>query len=758
MAAAQARARHHPGASRARQTANNLPAHVSSFVGREREVDSVRHLVDDHRLITLIGVGGIGKTRIARHAALGLLEVFEGVWFVDFTPINDASLVPIAVLAALNIPESLRRSPLQTVLTFLKNKRVLLILDNCEHVIQGAATAAQEILLNCPTAHILATSRELLGIAGEKIVRVPTLSVPSPDVVRELTPDETLKFGAIALFVDRAADADSRFQLEEHLIAPIVEICSHLDGIALAIELAAAQVGLLSVPVLARKLSERLFISGGKRTAPPRHRTMRALLDWSYELLGESEQRILRRLSVFAGGFTLELAAALGVGEGPMDESSMLELLSALADKSLLQCELKYDTIRYRLLEPTRQYASEKLRQHGEVNCAARAHALAFVALIERFSSWDFIPDHVWQTQVQFEHPNWRMALQWAFGPEGDLLVGQRLAAEFVNVLYTIESTAEDMRWVRRAIETCDEATPPSVRAKLEVAQVIISLPLGRLLSAETTAAAQRALRLFEEAGDPLGVAIAQLFIGEGLIHKQRIPEAENLLRAALTVAEAAGAQRLIAYITRTLSIARAAAGDLDSARELMRGVLEMYESAKSGRQQAMLRVTLAEFEFRAGDPETALDVTLGTVESTRQYNLPHYLALTLNNAAAYAVALSRFEEARGYAREAMLLSVDAGFNLQLAWASQHLGAIGALLVVEGQAQRQGDLRRAARALGFTASLMTEVEGSRRYLEQQEYEKITTLLRSQLGTEYDDLTAEGATWSLERGLEELLKI
>jgi len=749
--AARGRARVQAGTPNERAAVNNLPTQVSSFVGREEDVETVRGLVNEHRHVTLIGVGGIGKTRIALNAANNLLDTFEGAWFIDLAPFDDASLVPIAILSALNVPESPRRPPLQSIITFLKNKHVLLIVDNCEHVIDSAATAVQEILFQCPRVHILATSRELLGIPGEKIVRVSTLSVPTLESATTLAVDDALGYGAVALFVDRARDADSRFEFTEPLVATIVEICDRLDGIALAIELVAARVNVLSVTTLARKLNEHFLISiGGKRTAPPRHRTMRALLDWSYELLDDKEQRVLRNLSVFAGGFTLELATDLFAVDRSIEETTMLDLLASLVDKSLVQCDLRSGASRYRLLEPTRQYAREKLRQQGESDGAARAHALALLALVERFAGWHFISDALWKAQVQFERENWRASLQWAFGPGGDVLLGQRLAGEFINVLYAIESSAEDMRWVRLAIDSCNDGTPPSVRAKLEVAQVICSLPLGRLLTAETTAAAQRALDLFEEGRDPLGAAVAQMFIGEGLIYKQSIAEGERLLRTALAAAQAGGAQRLVAYITRTLSIARALAGDLDAARTLMRGVLDMYEQAGCSRQQAMLRVSLAEYEFRAGNAQTALEVTLETVDSTREYNLLYYLALTLNNAATYAIALARFDEARNYAREALLLASGAGFSLQFAWASQHLAAIGAL--------QRTDPERATRVLGFTDALFAELESSRRYTEQQEYDKMLTLLSRELGRALDDLLREGAAWTADHALEELLRI
>jgi predicted ATPase/DNA-binding XRE family transcriptional regulator len=758
-AALRARSRSQASIASGRQAGNNLPAQVSSFVGREREVGTVRELVRENRHVSLVGAGGIGKTRIALTAATDLLEAFEGVWFLDLALSNEASLLPLAILSTLNVPESQRRTPLQMAIAFLKDKHVLLIFDNCEHVIDRAASLVQEILQHCPRVHVLATSRELLGIPGEKIVHVPTLSVPKTQNGAALTVRDALSYGAVALFVDRAKDADSRFDLTQPLVGTVVEICRRLDGIALAIELAAARVSILSVSDLARKLDEHFLISiGGKRTAPPRHRTMRALLDWSYELLDKQEQSVLRHLSIFTGGFSLELARDLFAHDQRIDENTVLDTLASLVDKSLVQCDSRDGATRYRLLEPTRQYASEKLRQHGEAADAPRALALALLALVERFAGWPFISDHVWRSQVQFERENWRAALQWAFGLEGDVLIGQRLVGEFIDVLYSVETSAEDMRWVKRAMDTCDDGTPSSVRAKLELAQVIGSLPLGRLLEEETLDAAERALHLFEEARDPLGVAVAQMFIGEWLIYKRYVAEGESILRAALDVARANGAQRLVAYITRTLSVARAFAGDLDAAQALMREVLGMYEVAECSRQQAILRVSVAEYVFRAGDAQAALEMTLETVDTLREYNLLQFISLTLNNAAAYAMALARFDEARSYARDAIILAAEAGFGWQLAWASQHLAAVAALRLDQADVDHRAGLEIAARSLGFSDALFVELGSPRRFTEEQEYDKVLTLLRFELGDELDELMREGASWSVDRALGELLRI
>ena len=756
-AASQARARVQSLAGQ--RSSSNLPAQFSSFVGRDKDVFEIGRLVADHRLVSVTGAGGIGKTRIAVQVAENLLHEFESASFADFAPVTNVDFIPITLLSVLNVPESPNRKSLDTLIGHLKNKHALLIFDNCEHLVDGAAAAAGMILQHCPLVHIIATSREVLGVDGERVVRVPTLTVPQPETVKSLTVDQALEYGAVALFVDRATDADSRFEFTETSVPAIVEICRRLDGIALAIEIAAARINILSPKALAGKLNERfLILTGARRTCPPRHRTIRELLDWSYDLLDDREQRVLRKLSVFVGGFTLELATMLCAQDDPADESEIVNVLGSLADKSLVQYEWRFDTARYQLLESTRQYANEKLHKRNESCRAARAHARAIAALVEGFMPLHIVSDHVWNTQAQAEIENWRAALRWAFGPRGDVRIGQQLASAINPGAWFSQGAAEGLHWVCRAIETCDDTAPPAVRAKLELAQAMMLLPLGRSQTVAALAAAERALQLYEEAGDPLGAAAALSSIGEGLAHKNCIPEAEHALRAALAAAQRAGARRIVAHTTHSLATVRAIDGDLDAARHLNRETIEMYKTAGCRRKQVIQELFLAELEFQAGNSETALQLSLESVRSFREYNAALYLATGLSNAGAYSIALARFDEARTYLHEAILLASDADFGKEFAWASQHLAAIAALRPHDHTAGCLSDLRRAARAVGFVDALLAELDSPRTYTEQQEYEKILGLLRPALGAEFEELMAEGTHWSTERALAELLTV
>ena len=361
LLASRARARAHAEGP-AHRVANNLPALLSGLLGRSAELAVLREMIAEHRLVSMIGPGGIGKTRVALAVAERLLAgTFEGVWFVDVSPFSETSLLAIAVLSALGLPETPSRMSFQAIVAHLKNKRALLVIDNCEHLMSAVAPFADALLRECSLLHVLATSRQPLGVSGEQIFRLATLRVPKEEDNVHSVP-EALEYGGVALFVDRAKAANSEFQLTETLVPTVIEICARLDGLPLAIELAAARMNVLSMTTLAHKLTELcLTLTSGKRGAIPRHRSMRSSLDWSYQLLSTSERRVLRRLSVFEGAFAIEGALEACSGDTSIEPGQVLDAIQALVDKSLLEREPRDDTTWLRLLVTTRLFAAEKL-------------------------------------------------------------------------------------------------------------------------------------------------------------------------------------------------------------------------------------------------------------------------------------------------------------------------------------------------------------------------------------------------------------
>ena len=357
---------------------SNLPLQLSSFVGQEKELAEVRRLLQDTRLLTLSGPGGCGKTRLAVVAASDLLQEFEdGVRMVELAPLSDPSFVPQAIASVLGAREQPDVSLTETLSNHLRNKNMLLVLDNCEHLIEACAELVETLLRFCPRLRVLATSREALAIPGEAAWPVPSLTLPD---LRRIPDIESLsRYESARLFLERITSVNPAFAFEEQDAMAVARVCYRLDGIPLAIELAAARTRVLSVEEISERLDQSFgLLTSGGRTVMPRHRTLRATMDWSYELLTGEEQTLFLRLSVFAGGFTLEAAESICAGE-EIERDEVLELLSHLVDKSLVTAQQKGGETRYRLLEMVRQYARDKFREADDE--IKRRHAAYFVGL-----------------------------------------------------------------------------------------------------------------------------------------------------------------------------------------------------------------------------------------------------------------------------------------------------------------------------------------------------------------------------------------
>jgi len=364
---------------------NNLPSQLTSFIGRRRERGEVRRLFSASRIVTLTGPGGSGKTRLAIQVATDLLpEYVDGTWLVELETLDDPAFIGQSVGKVLDIPEEPGRSPLVTLAEHLAGKHLLLILDNCEHLAAAVASLAEGLLRSCPKLRILTTSREALGLRGEIVWRVPMLSVPDIRTSAVRTREAAARYESVRLFVDRAVAAQSSFTLTDRNAPVIAQICHRLDGIPLAIELAAVRVKALAPEKILERLQDRFqLLTGGSRTALPRQQTLRAAVDWSYDLLSPSERVLLNRASVFAGGFTLEAAEAV-CPNGHFEDFEVLDLVTALVDKSLVvPGDVDASGDRYRLLETIREYGMEKLRTSGEAPALASRHTDYFLNLAE---------------------------------------------------------------------------------------------------------------------------------------------------------------------------------------------------------------------------------------------------------------------------------------------------------------------------------------------------------------------------------------
>ena len=544
------------------QAVHNLPVALTRLIGREHEQAAVEHLLreEEVRLLTLTGTGGVGKTRLAVAVAREALSAYpDGVWLVELASLAEPGLVPQAVVQALGPREDANRPVRETLCAYLATRQVLLVLDNCEHLVGACAELATGLLRGCPWLRILATSREGLGIAGERLYRVPSLPAPPRDHLP--LPEELGAYAAVALFVARAQERRSDFHLAADNAWAVAQVCARLDGLPLAIELAAAWVGSLPVEAIAARLDDRFrLLTSGLRTAVPRQRTLRATLDWSYDLLSAGERRLLDRLSVFAGGCTLDAAEEVCSGEG-IAEWEVLDLLGGLVNKSLVLLEVArqdQEQGRYRLLETVRQYGQEQLSAAAERAAVQRRHAVYYLALVERDKDESRLsgPNRLPRLGIlERELDNLRAALAWCLDtgaqgqddagmPAGE--IGLRLAGGLHAFWRDRDHCREGLAWLERALAG-GGAAPAAVRAlALHSAGILAG-------SANDTARAQallaQSIALSREAGDPLMLTVSLAGVGWAAASNGQDGQAAAALEESLALARAAGEPRLIAQV-----------------------------------------------------------------------------------------------------------------------------------------------------------------------------------------------------------------
>lgn len=735
--------------------ATDLPVYFSTFINRENDIAKICSLLATQRLITLVGAGGVGKTRLAVHTAAQFIRTaetrYDGIWFVDLSVVNDRQSAISAIGSSIGIAQCRTADML---VNYLHAQRFMLILDNCEHVLDEVTEFAGELLRRCPGGQILATSRQPLRLDGERVYQVPTFRVPTDEADSKLSLSEALEFSALRLFADRAEAADSSFELRESMVPAIAGVCRRLDGIALAIELAAARTNAFSIATLAEKLDEHLlFFSGGVHGSLSRHKTMHAVFDWSYGLLAERERQVFRRLSIFVGGFTLALATSLWAGE--IEEAAIIEVLASLVDKSLVHRDRNADPPRYKMLEPARQYAHEKLLEHAEQDTAARAHAQALLAFAESFdSNLELIPSRVWDAYIDPERDNFRAAFAWSLGPHGDPELGQRLVGSRTAARCGFAS-GEVQKWTSAALKTLDERTSREVKAKVSLTAARSAVNFENDLDA-MLAVCRHALSL-QEADDLPAVASAQYLIGAALVKMGRLDQAEAALRQALDAVRQCGAQKDYYFATQALAFVRTCAGDLDEARMFAAEGLRQSRAASANLEFANAALTSAEIEFASGEVERAVALIEEAADFYRSHSNPVRLSRALANLSTYLIALHRYKEARHHAREALRYARIAGFTTDIPWIIQHLAAVA--LFSNDRNERAERFRRVANLLGFINETARRTGRWRSFNEQQEYDRMLTVLRDVFGEgELATLMEAGKAWTEDHAVAEALAI
>ncbi len=688
----------------------NLPSQLTSFIGREREMAEVKRLLAGTRMLTLTGAGGSGKTRLALQVAAELLEEYaDGVWLVELATLAEDALVPQAVATVLGVREQPGRPLTETLVEHLKSRKTLLILDNCEHLLEGCVALASRLLPACAGVKILATSREALNATGEASWLVPPLTAPDPRVLPQ-GPAEMVgalgRYEAVRLFLDRAALARADFTLNEKNAAPLAQVCHRLDGIPLAIELAAARVKAMSLEQIAARLDDRFrLLTGGSRMLLPRHQTLRATIDWSYDLLEDVEKRLLRRLSVFAGGWTLDAAEAVCAGDG-IESWEVLDLQSHLVDKSLVMVEEGAGgEIRYRLLGTIRQYARDRLVEASEAGAVRSRHLDWFVGVAERAApELRGAEQALWFDRLEQEHDNFRAALEWSQTVEGGAEAGLRLAGTLYRFWYVRGYLTEGRQWLDPALAASTGASR-AARARALHGGGYLAWGQGDVTRARPLLV--ESLALYRELGDKRMLARTLNSFGIVVEEQGERDEAQRLYEEGLAIAREIGEKSLVVSLLNNLGENARVRGDYARARALY---------------------------------EEALTLRLGTNTGS---------AIAYINLGLVAFAQGDRAAARTFFRDSLGIAAKIGDKASIPLPLEGLAGVHAF---------EGDPRRAARLLGWADALRKTMNLPVQVGDRADYERFLSAARGALDEQsFAAAWKEGAAMTLGQAVEHALE-
>jgi predicted ATPase len=716
-------------------TRSNLPEPLTSFVGRERELAEIKRLLATRRLLTLLGVGGIGKTRLALQLGAEVVDAYrDGVWLVDLASLADPALVPSAVAQVLGVREGASEPLADMLCACLKRSQLLLILDNCEHVLGECARLAEATLRQAGGLTILATSREPLRVQGEQIYPLPALSLPDPSA----SADSVQRSEAVRLFVERAQRQQPGFALTPGRARAVAELCIHLDGIPLALELAAARMRSLSVEQILARLGDRFrLLTAESRTALPRQQTLRAALDWSFDLLTEGERAVLTRLAVFAGGFTLEATAAVA-SDATIAPDAVSDLVGQLVSRSLVIVETGAPQARYRLLETTRAYAQEKLAESGEAEAIRRRHARYFSKRFEHtYEDWLRMRDTEWDALYRPELDNLRAALDWSMDAQADPVLGVRLCAGSASLWWRdLALRREGRERVQAALASMGPGTSELDQARLWFWRAF--LKVERPQAAEDY---QRAAALYRRARDAAGAGISLHHAAAELAYTGQLERASPLFAEALPLLESAALPKALAEYFRSFGNLKMLAGDFAGARANFEKGLALCREAGADSLEHSLLASLAELAWMTGDLDTAL-ATYGEAISLARRWIPAgmtSLGIYLTNLAGVRTERGELDEALAVAREGLPLRRQA-------W-----GAWGTLDHLALRAALAGKIGTGARLAGYADRAWMLKEATRQPNEARARGRLQSLLRERLSPpDFERLLAEGAKLSEEQ--------
>jgi non-specific serine/threonine protein kinase len=681
---------------------------LTSFVGRQREIADVATLLLSTRLLTLTGAGGCGKTRLAVELARRALTEFpDGTRLVDLTPLAEPSLVAQTVATALDIRQSPNRTLVESIGDQVRHRRMLLLLDNCEHVVAAAAELARTLLGTAPLVTILATSRENLGVDGETTWRVPSLTFP--DTRHGGSVDELLQFDAVRLLTERAVAAGSTFAVTSANAAAVSDVCRRLDGIPLAIELAAARLKVLSIEQINERLDDRFRLLTRPERAPlGRQRTLEATVDWSYNLLSDAERELARRLSTFAGGWTLEAAERVCTGEA-LERDDVLDLMSRLIDKSLVMADSDFaGARRYRFLETVRHYLHQRLQQSGEADAIRYRHFTYFHDLARRAEpELTRAAQFEWLDRLQAEHDNLRGALEWRLSGDDRSVDTMELATALHWFWLKRAYLAEGQQWLERALASVSSAAP-DVRAQ------------------------------------------ALMTLGNVIFFRGDFERAASLLEESTALARVAGRSSIVALARGLQTMSALESGDSAAAAQFAR---ESREAALAAGEPWLECFALSYFAYEAlysGDVDRASELHERALALLRTRGELWGMGIVLFDLALLRVVQQRYAEARALSTEGIALGQKFGDQRAIAWC---LGVLASVDAAEGHPVRAAHLRGAME--GLLDSIGSSVQPSHNELIG---DRLFAAVQQQLGAEpYQQALAAGRTMSLPHAIRYALE-
>ena len=653
----------------------NLPQLLQSFIGRERELTEIKQLLPGTRLLTLTGTGGIGKTRLALQAAAEARDAFrDGVWFVELAPLVDPGLVPIALAQVLGVKESAGQPLVKTLSDHLRSLEVLVVLDNCEHVLDACARLAETLLRESAGVTLVATSREPLRIGAERTYPLGALPLPDPQGDTQSIAESD----SVRLFVDRARQHRPGFDLQGERARAVAEICVRLDGIPLALELAAARMAVLPVEQIVRLLDQRFrLLASGSRSDLPRHQTLRALLDWSYELLDEAERQFFERLSVFAGGWTLAAAEIVGAGE-VIAKDDVVYLLIALVEKSLVVADEDGD--RYRMLETVREYAREKLAIRGGANAVRERHRNFFLALAVNAEPNLAGPEQAtWLQRLEDEHDNLRSALEYCLVAASGSDAGLRLCSALHWFWIMRGYRAEGLDWCVRVlgVEGNEKRTPE--RAMALQAAGILAYHLGDFPAAR--AYHEDSLAMARELSDQKGMASAAIFLGNLLLRQGQPAAARALAEEALAISRNLKDRWLTQQSLNGLGNAALDMGEYPMAQALYEESLAIARERADRVRIAIFLNNLGYVTFLQGEYSAARALHEESLAIRRELKDPGGIAYSLSGLGDVALAHGDYSAAGAFVRDAISIRRELGDKMGIAELLEKqaavIGAIG---------------------------------------------------------------------------------